>query len=528
LVLRIAIGLTDDAPSTDETAYLQSGKSLVDGHGFLRNGRPELHFPPFVPFLLGLASRVFDDPHTGTVVLTCLASTAVIVPLALLARRIAGPQAGVTTAWVAALGPALSTTLVNRGAGSEAQYILLLVTALWLTVAAADRQGRARLVRLAGAGLLVGLAYLTRPEGLFVAGPLGIAVLVLALRGSEPGGRLRSVAPAAAAFAVPVLACVVPYATYLHDNTGHWELSAKTQDVSLEAWDAVARGDRHDRDVELYALDGTGLRLPDSRTSLPQLARDDPAGYLGIVGANVRTLAEEVVNPQKVLAWLLLPLPLWALVAAGAWRHRRSGPVRLLLAVGALPVATALAFFVQPRYLTMGAALATVLVGAGVAALAPRFRTPVVAGAVVLLLASSVQAFHGRAGWWHPTDQTDHQQAGEWISANTRPDDRIMARSFVVDHFVDRTTIAIPYGSYDQILRFARHYGVQYMVLDENTAARLRPQLAMLQVLDELPGVRLVHEVHAEGRSTRIFALDPAPSRDAPEGPPLGFVGDGA
>src|SRR5918998_1168133 len=54
LALRVAIGLTDDAPSTDETAYLRSGISLVEGHGFERGGRPELHFPPLVPFLLGL------------------------------------------------------------------------------------------------------------------------------------------------------------------------------------------------------------------------------------------------------------------------------------------------------------------------------------------------------------------------------------------------------------------------------------------------------------------------------------------
>jgi len=66
--LRVAIGLTDDAPATDETAYLRSGVSLVEGDGYQRDGSPELHFPPFVPFLLGLASQVASDPHTGTVV----------------------------------------------------------------------------------------------------------------------------------------------------------------------------------------------------------------------------------------------------------------------------------------------------------------------------------------------------------------------------------------------------------------------------------------------------------------------------
>lgn len=229
--LRVAIGLTDDAPATDETAYLRSGISLVEGDGFAREGHAELHFPPFVPLLLGVVSRVVADPHSGTVAMTILASTALVVPLALLARRLAGPSAGAITAWVAALAPGISTTLANRGAGSETEYAFLVATAVWLVVSAADCRGVARLWRVGGSGLLVGLAYLTRPEGLFLALPLGVAVLLTALRGVDRAGdgastsrrwraRLRSAAPVAAVFAVPLVVCIVPYAAYLHEHTG--------------------------------------------------------------------------------------------------------------------------------------------------------------------------------------------------------------------------------------------------------------------------------------------------------------------
>jgi Dolichyl-phosphate-mannose-protein mannosyltransferase len=536
--LRVAIALTDDAPATDETAYLRSGMSLVEGDGFQRDGEPELHFPPFVPFLLGLAGQVTSDPHTGTVVLTCLSSTAVIIPLALLGRRIGGTGAGIATAWVAALGPGLSTTVVNRGAGSEAEYTLLVVGALWLVVSAIDHEGRARAWHVFGAGALVGLAYLTRPEGLFMAVPLGIAVLVLAAR--RPGqpsrlrrldaGGLRAGAPLLAVFLLPVVVCIVPYAMYLHDNTGKWQLSAKTQDASIEAWDAVARADRERRDSVLYALDETGLHFAAGRSSLVTLAREDPAGYLGIVRTNAGELAAAIANPVtgQRLSWLLLPLPLWGLAVFGAWRHRRSGVVRLLLAVGALPVATALVFFVQPRYLIVAVALATPLVGAGIAALSVAWRRPVMLAAVALLALSSVQAFRSEAtGWWHPSDHSDQREAGEWIAANTRPGDRVMTRSMVVEYYVERPTMAIPYASLDEILRYARHYGARYLVVDWYTAVRLRPQLAPLRTTDQVPGLRLAHEVRAEGRTTRIFALDPPPPSVGPIGSALGFVGDG-
>jgi 4-amino-4-deoxy-L-arabinose transferase-like glycosyltransferase len=536
--LRVAIALTDDAPATDETAYLRSGSSLVEGDGYQREGHPELHFPPFVPFLLGLAGEVTSDAHTGTVVLTCLSSTALIVTLALLGRRIAGPVGGIATAWVAALGPGLSTTLVNRGAGSEAEYTLLVVTALWLVVSAVDHAGRARAWRVLGAGLLVGLAYLTRPEGLFIALPLGVAVLVLAARRPGQPARLRRLdvqglrtgAPLLAVFLVPIVACIVPYAMYLHDNTGQWQLSAKTQDASIEAWHAVARADREVRDSVLYALDETGFEFAAGRSSLATLARDDPAGYLGIVRTNVGALATSIASPvtNQRLSWLLLPLPLWGLAVFGAWHRRRSGVVRLLLAVGALPVATALAFFVQPRYLIVAVALATPLVGAAIAALSTAWRRPVMLAVVALLALSSVQAFHsGAAGWWHPSDHSDQREAGEWIAANTRPGDRVMTRSMVVDYYADRPTMAIPYASMSEILRYGRHYGARYLVVDWYTAVRLRPQLEPLRTTDRLPGLRLAHEVRAEGRTTRIFAFDPPPPSEGPIGSSLGFVGDG-
>lgn len=522
LLLRIAIGATDDAATTDETAYLRSGAALVDGEGFEREpGKAELHFPPLVPLLLGLAGRVFEDPHTGTVWLTILAGTALVLPAALLARRIGGPLAGVTAGWVAALAPALSTMLAVRGAGSEAEYVLLVVGAVWCAVSSADHDGWARLVRVAGAGLLVGLAYLTRPEGLLVALPVGIAVVVVAVRRTTGRGpRLGAVAATGAAFAVPLMACIVPYASYLHDHTGRWELTAKTQDASIEAWHGVASGNRQARDRVLYTPDESGLHFSTARKPLPTLAREDPRGYLRIFGANVWTLLRNIVG------FNLLSLPVWLLAGFGAWRARTSGAVALLVAVAMAPVATTLAFFVQPRYLVVTAAVAAILVGVAVARLPERFRRGAAIGVVGLVAVPGVFAFHGLDGWWHPNETTDMRQAGEWIEGHTDPDELVMTRSFVVQYYAERPVLAIPYAELDEIMQWARHYGARYLVVDTFTALTVRPQLEPLMYSDRWPGLELVHEVHADGATTRVFALDPPPPPSDEIGPSLGFIGD--
>jgi hypothetical protein len=189
---------------------------------------------------------------------------------------------------------------------------------------------------------------------------------------------------------------------------------------------------------------------------------------------------------------------------------------------------------VQPRYLMVTVALATVLVGAAWSSLSGRWRWPILAATVGLLALSSVATFYGDGGWWHPGDHTDQRRAGEWVSDHTDPDDRIMARSMVVEYYADRPTIAVPYADVGDITRFARHYGVRYLVVDESHASRLRPQL--LPLLGTRPdadaeasavGLRLVHEVRAEGRITRVFALDPPPRPTTEPGPALGFMGDG-
>jgi dolichyl-phosphate-mannose-protein mannosyltransferase len=524
-VLRLGIGLTDDQASTDETAYLRSGISLVNGDGYQRDGHPETHFPPLVPALLGLGSKVFDDPHTATVWLTAIASIAMLVPLGLLARRLAGPLAGVIAAGLAALAPGISTTLVNRGSGTEVVYGALVVGALWFVVDAAGHEGRGRLARIGLGGTLVGLAYLTRPEGLFAAVPLGLGVLWLATSTtSGRRARLRQAVVAGAVFALPLVMCVAPYATYLHANTGSWQLTAKTQDASIEAWQAVARGDREARDRVLWALDETGYQFSVEHRSLTSLARDDPSGFAEIVWTNLGALWR-----MALLGGQLLPVVVWPVAAFGAWRLRASRQARLLLVVAAIPVATGLAFFIQARYLVVLVALTAVLAGVGVAGLRGRWRVATLGVLLALGLLTSVQGFHGTgAGWWHPSEGVDQRAAADWIAAHSDPGDRIVTRSQVVQYYADRTALALPYGELSEVIDFSRHHGARYLVLDHYTVRSLRPQLWMLRFATRVDGLRLVYETTLEGRTVRIFELDP-PAPEPPAGehvPTLGFTGD--
>jgi hypothetical protein len=535
--LRLALATTDDAPTTDETAYLSSGLSIWDGDGFRREGHPELHFPPLLPTVLGGAAEITDDPHEATVVVTLIAGTLLILPLAAIGRAAAGDRAGVTTAWLVALCPGLTTLIVNQGSGSEVVYTLLLATGLWLVVTKrGDPSLRWRAARAGGAGVCIALAYLTRPEGLLLAavflpflvvGALGGGRAIRRWRVSRPP--LRAAGIVAVAFVVPIIVFAAPYVSYLHDKTGRWELTAKTQDASIEAWRAVAEGDRRSRDEVLYALDESGTGFAADRSSLPALVRDDPTGYLGIVGVNLGRLADSFAMPRMEAAgpaWVLLPLPVTALAVWLAWRRRRERVVVAILLTAAVPIVTALLFFVQPRYLIPPVALVSVLAGIAMADLPRRFRG--VAWVIVAVLFAFGLAAGATGGRWvEAKELTDHREAGEWIAANTDPDDRIMTRSMVAEFYADRRAVALPDASYDEILSYARHYGVQYVVADQSRLATLRPQLIPLLREGPWPGLQLVYDNRVEGRRVRVFALDPRAEAFVGDAPSLGFVGDG-
>lgn len=534
-VIRVIFGLIDDVPSVDESTYLSSGVSWWEGNGYRTDGLPALHFPPLVPFVLGGVAELTGDAHEAQVIVTIIAGTLLLLPLAGVARTVAGDSAGIAAAWAGALGTALIAEVANRGGGSEAPYTLLVMTALWVVTLIRPGPIR-RTVAISGlAGLVTGLAYLARPEGLWFGGAFAVAVGLRTVGGwrrlFRPVSTMGRAAASSLAFVVVLGAVAAPYVSYLHDKTGDWKLTAKTQDASLAAWRAVAEGDRRARDEVLYDLDDTGLAFSAERYPLTQLIKEDPAGYASLVAVNVRQLGYYLVVPDRefVWHWRLIPLPLLLAALWAAWKRRRDPTALLLMVTGLIPVATALAFFVLGRYLVVTATVLYAFVGIAYASIAPSWQRRAAWGSIALLGLSAFAALWGPGGFLAPREPLEQRMAGEWLEQNTSEDTRLMARSQIVAFYSERRTVALPYASPAAIQRFGRHFGAEYLIADEFILWEWRPQLRYLFGPGPWKGLRLVHEEEHEGRVVRIFAFDPPPERSAERQiPTLAHAGDGS
>ena len=212
-VLRVAWGMQAEGPVAlrDPLLYLVLSEHVASGDGYTYGPGPDqgatAYYPPGYPVLLGAVIWLVrllpgDVTALGAAVgLNVVLSVATIGLVFVLARRLAGADAGLVAAAIWALWP----NLVFHSAIvlTETLFLFLFVLLLVVTLgdpAAARAPGRARLV---GIGVLFGLCVLVRPVSL-VAAP---AFLVLWW-----GPAVRQVAWRFALAALAALAVLVPWA----------------------------------------------------------------------------------------------------------------------------------------------------------------------------------------------------------------------------------------------------------------------------------------------------------------------------
>ena len=529
-VVQAILVLGDRLPSIDALAYFESARSLLDGQGYLRQGAPEMHFPPGMPVSLAVLYRVTGSEIHAMQLWNLAWGLAFVAVVVAVAHRVTrDPDVVVATAWLATAVGGGVCLAIRGGAGSEMPTAVLTLVAILvgLRLTESEPLPLARGAALgATCGALMGVAYLMRPEALpwTVALVGGMAWQLRRQRGTGPSPSTALAALGGLVLAMGVL--VAPYVAYQHHERGTWSVTAKTKDASIGSWRAIAEGDRLQRDQILYALNDDRTSLRSENRSLVDLARQDPSGWLGIVGTNIRTLI------KLYLVWQLVPLFLLVPALERLWHTRRQAPTLLFSVAALVPVATSLAFFTLPRYLLLTTA---VLIPYGTWGLVrwTRARTPVVrrrawaAVGALSLLSLAVASWPLLPGS-PAAERTEQETAGRWIDQNLPADARIMTRSYQVQHDAHRPVVALPAAPLADVLAFARARGAGYLVADEATIRGRRPHLApaLIDATTAPAGLVLIHEFTDRGRTVRVFRLDPSPGPTSLPPLPLGYVSD--
>lgn len=479
----------------DEPFYLWLGKSLFSGSGFNVFGYSGAHRPLLLPFITGALGPFVGGSFNASNLVYVLCGTLLAVPLIALARAIYTPTIGWIIGLISATYPALTTGMLTWGTMTEPLFFLWVAIgtySLFLTFDSRALRWRDSVVL----GSMLGLAYITRTEGLILVFASVAMLLIVRLLRKD---KLKTLLYHLSVIILIYLLISLPYLIYIRNTTGRWSFlgAAGMAFVSMQG---LSENNNAVFDKATWELDPVSqevyLFAPESETEpLADAFLADPIGLLKRIRVGIRNAVEVVFN-LKMIPWFLSVFAFVGLFAH-PWNKRRFfGELALITSLSA-PVAH-IPFFAVERYLAGVLLPAIVWIGVGIWVvgqwLAGTWINMCTQGIssrvqkflsfvptlilVVLLLFLGPQV-------WRVMQSTHSFQPGHLAAAaelqtlGARPEDVVMSRYPAIAFHAGTRWAATPAEDWPTVVEYARRRHARYLAID-GWEASLRPQLDFL------------------------------------------------
>ena len=532
LVFRLFLKRYLFAISFDEVNYLKLAAA-----GASSGLTQVLHtfWSPFYPLVVALLSKVVPDFELAARLVSILSGTFIIIPVFIFAKYHFNRKVAYYAVLFLAFYPPLA--FLNTGARTEALYTLLSFLGIWTGWIALVR--RSWLLGFL-TGLIFGMAYLTRPEGVsFLIVFLGLAVGVLIFSRRKNRRFSWFLVPAAIiSFSLTAL----PYAVYLKRTTGEWTLSAKKSIQQGEAF-ALTKEPEDDDVFRMLSKDNTQVPIDQiyhiGNFSQVQKQRGDPLIKVTpgiIIEKYAKNLYEIVKNTiPMVLTAFIFGLMILGLVGETWSKERMQRELYLLAYISFFWFLLIPMFHINSRYFLPFLPICFIWVAKGIEFLnswlkgsltrcmparCRRVSPDRLAKAVVLLLILCISFFPeagkivARNRWssdyW--AGAVGQKTAGMWIREHASETPVIMSRNHAVDFYAGNYNIAesvtIPHNRIERVLEYASNRGVDYIVLSERYKEDY-PKLAHLLDERDIPeGLILVYSnIDESGLKTVIYQM---------------------
>lgn len=537
LVFRFLLSSAPRVIWGDEPFYLWLGRNWVTGQGYTFTGYSDVHHTPLYPFMTGLLYLLTGDMALSSRIWYIICGALLALPIYGIAREIYDRRAGYIAAALLVIYPALSAAVLYWGTLTEPPYYLLVYSGLYMALLALRRKSLPW--TYAAAGVFFGLAYLTRPEAIAYLIAIGVLLAFVRLleRDLFKGRTLLGLTLFVLGFAL----FFAPYAYYVHEHTGSWMISEKAG-VTFVTGLGLSRGDTAAFDKATWGLDSTGLEVfffsPESyNVSMLDYILDQPHEFARLVYENTVKFA------NSLFSWRLFPYYLTPLIALALWRSpwsKERTKAELLLWASLTPSLTFVLFFVQDRYIAT--LLPTLLIWLAVGV---RDMGDWLSGTIQNLLGEKLTT-----AWWNAIAILPlipvlvlcgllvPRALAETSRGSFRPAHRtvglilkegglssetvVMCRYPAIAFHAGTRWVPTPNAEYEEVLRYARHKGADYWIVDERETVKLRPQFASLIHGTPPVELELVMRLKDEGETLVVYRF-----RKQPQAMPIhpGLVG---
>jgi hypothetical protein len=411
----------------------------------------------------------------------------------------------------------------------EPLYLLLLYGGLASLLAGLEDY---RVGKFAVAGMLLALAYLTRPEAcIYFAAFFTLALVSLAKhRGFHFAWRPLAL------FALSFLLFAAPYVWYLHANTGAWMLSGKA-DAAWEISETMTRNDpaawaawdrlTSDRWFNTSNPSGQMVWPPRDLTEQHSLARsilNDPARFIDHCVINFHALRTGFFHKHLFWYWLL-PLVVLGLFRK-SWEWQRLiheiflTTIVVVLMMVFLPIAFLVRYF-APAFpvLLLWSAKGAVELGnwlqeTATLVLGRRTSRPIYflgrlpAGVLITFFVAMLPVAISVA---LQDTSFGGKDVGLWLKAHTLSGAKVIDRLGIATFYSGQRQLLSPNTDWARFLKYAHSQGANYWVVDDAELTKLRPQLAF--ILDnKRPEIEQLYSFKEANLETFVYRFMPIKS----------------
>ena len=447
--LRLYAVLMAQGIANDSAAYGFMARDFLKGH-FIKGLSSPAH--PFYPFLIFLFSP--DATHveiTGRLISLFL-GTLTIIPLFYLVKEAIGQKEAVFSALFYSFHPYLVTH--SGMLLTEATYWGLLVLSVYFFWTGLKKE---KVWRISFSGVFLGLAYLTRPEG------VGYILVYLIWIVVDGGFRKKwfRIFTLSGVLLLSFAVFVIPYVLYIHQETGQWLISRKAVGAQSQFLkESSGEGD---------SSKGVEQNRPIKRN----------LEILGVSQNIVRFLPYVVYHYLRAYHFSL-----WLFLFFGLIRVRRKvAAYELFLGSLVLFHLFSLSTFVPStiRFSVPVIPLSLFWAGTGIFEMKRylekiKISNPEKVISLCILFVILIQLPQSLTP--ERRSRADQKRVGLWLKQNTPPDAIIMSNSPIEAFYANREFMMLPQGistpgnpgkSYSEIIRYAKTKGVRYILTNRNT-----------------------------------------------------------
>jgi hypothetical protein len=470
-------------------------------------------YHPLYPILIAGVHALIGEWELSAVAVSVVGGTAAVGCLYGFVRS----AFGVPTAFAAAAILAVHPYAVEfcGDVQSEGLYLALFLGAVWALWLGLQSGGLAAALV---AGLLSGLAYLTRPEGLGLLAVGGVIATWYVLRRSWSRRR----AAAWGALLLLGAACVAgPYVVWLRTETGDWYVTQKKAVARVLGISDSSVPATSETGAVPAASEAPGTQAPSPAESGAE--RQEPLPAEPVARSPLAHYGEAMLDLLHTELRAFRPELLAILVAGALIGRRRRLSLRavfVLLIVGLYGVVL-YALVSNVGYVSARHALPPLTVAFGHVAAAllaataglsgPRRR---IAVAVILLAVASI----GLAKALRPdrTDSLAERRSAEWLRAQDLPPGGVAVHRSRIAYYAGAPDVRIPSKPFRFVVEEMRKRGASYLIINDEDIHDY-PWL-----IDALPThARLLHREEAHGVTASVYRLLSRLEAAAAAKPPL-------